>query len=239
MLAASSAPYSAKELTLPRGHAYYATFEDPNLVGKPPIRGDYKFSTSCVILFEGGVLANATVFTDEASGATFQEALQIVEKLELAPEPAAPTAVLVNGHITLALSTLDTALVLPTGFTLQPGANAHFLAQGPDGLIISGWIEPKEQYPGFRALWQRDRQRMTAGGRLALQGEKFETIAGWDAVFYTIRLAADATQLNLRACCTRGTAWFDVHLSCTGKAPRLEALRAVLRELTWQPQAKR
>lgn len=97
--------------------------------------------------------------------------------------------------------------------------------------MISGWLEPISDYPGFRKLWAADKEKMVAGMGTPLADEKFETISGWDAVTYTLPISGGTVQKNLRACRTWGHTWVDVHLSTTSGSADSETLRTLSRAI--------
>jgi hypothetical protein len=227
--------YAIKDLKLEGGIAKYASFEDPDLKGKPVQKGKYKVATPFTILFADGTLAYATVLSDSSSGAQFNEALAIVSSAKYAGKPA-PARTFVQkldaGGMLVGNGTLDAVLTInPKDETFQrvPGGDSgYFSLASENGVIFSGWLEPAAKYEGFKTLWQRDRSRMEEGMGVAIRNEKELSLGGWEAVTYTIELSPQMVQSNLRACKTVGKTWFDVHLSITDEKDQTAKLKAVL-----------
>jgi hypothetical protein len=76
-------PFEAKDFTTPNAIGTYASFEDPALKGKPEHTGDYKFATVAALLLNNQIVVFATIYTDEDSGRTFDEALSMLKSVDL------------------------------------------------------------------------------------------------------------------------------------------------------------
>ncbi|MGC4071413.1 MAG: hypothetical protein QM760_02620 [Nibricoccus sp.] len=222
---------------VPEGIGFRSTFVDPDLVGKPSKPGDYKVVTPALIRMDNGVIVHVTLFTDDVSGPTFQEALQMVESVKLPPPPANAAKVqTTDDALIVSVAVLDAQIRIPKeGFSESQmklnQAESYFSFSRKDGVIISGWLEPVANYQGFKKLWATDKEKMSVGINTPLTEEKFETIDGWNAVTYTLGLPGGGTQKNLRACRTWGHTWVDVHLSLTRAPADTESLRTLLRAL--------
>ena len=81
---------NVKNFTLRQGFGLYATFTDKDLVGQPPVRGNYKVMTSGLIYLGNRISGAVTLFTDNLTGPEFKPMLGIVESLEY--NPPKPTA---------------------------------------------------------------------------------------------------------------------------------------------------
>ena len=68
-------------LTFPHGHGLYASFVDANLVGKPPIKDDFKTSTCYILCLEDQYLAKVSVLCDDLSSREYQEAVAMIKSL--------------------------------------------------------------------------------------------------------------------------------------------------------------
>lgn len=85
---ADAAQLEIKELALTGGgHAYYANFTDPDLVGKPVKKGSYKTATPMIIGIGQDYLLKVTILCDDFASPDYQEALKIVKSLRV-PQPA-------------------------------------------------------------------------------------------------------------------------------------------------------
>lgn len=72
-----------KELKFGGVTGYAATFTDASLVGKPPIKEDYKAVTACFVYLGEQVLVTATVFTDDAGGQAYAEGIRVLQSMSL------------------------------------------------------------------------------------------------------------------------------------------------------------
>jgi hypothetical protein len=74
-----------KELQIRGGLAVYATFVDPDLVGKPSVRGDFKTATPILLPLGTSYLIKITIFCDDSTGRDFIEALELVKSIRVGP----------------------------------------------------------------------------------------------------------------------------------------------------------
>jgi len=229
------------ELKLAHGVAIYASFEDPDLIGKPSQPGNFKVATPVAILLDQGIVAHATMLTDELMGGTFREALQIVESIAFAGTgPRAPAGPQIGNRgdsIVISVPSLDAELGVPRrGFSEAPAKldedGSYFSFSRDDGVIISGWLEPASKFQGLRKLWATDKQGIESGMGIKCQDEAFEAVGNWQAVLYTVRMRNDFVERNVRACCVAGNTWVDVHISTANASIDTEALRKLLRSLS-------
>jgi|GEM_PF-1358432 len=237
-LASPTMEFSPKELKFEHGVGVYASFEDPDLIGKPTKAGNYKMASPVALLLDGGVVAHATIFSDEANGPTFQEALDLLKSINLRDEPSRsvleePTG---NGPIVISVPELDAELLIPRAGLSQAStklntAPSYFSYTTKDGSMMSGWLEPISKYRGLRQTWSSEKEKMESELGIKCEDESFQTIDGWQTVLYIIRLPGGAVQQNLRACRTYGTTWVDVHLSKTAQTAEKEPLKVLLRSL--------
>ncbi|HEY5550646.1 MAG TPA: hypothetical protein VIK52_02070 [Opitutaceae bacterium] len=72
-----------KELPFPGGLVLFANFTDQSLVGKPPVRGDYKTATSVLVSIGTGYLIKITILCDDLAGRDYAEALEIVKSIRI------------------------------------------------------------------------------------------------------------------------------------------------------------
>ncbi|HEY9154056.1 MAG TPA: hypothetical protein VIM69_02925 [Opitutaceae bacterium] len=87
-LSSSDEPCHPREFSFPKGIGASASFEDPALKGKPDHTGDFKFATVVALLLNKKFVVFATIFTDENSGRTFDEAFAMLKTIDL----SVPTA---------------------------------------------------------------------------------------------------------------------------------------------------
>ena len=241
--------FAIKELQMPNGAGYYSTFEDPDLVGKPPVKDNFKFTSPCFILFKTGEVANATIFTDEKEGKTLPEAISILQTLDVkasppaSPSPIAPEAAGPDGGLLerVTVITSDVIVGLPKeGLKQLPHpaieSDAYFFFGRKDGLMVSGWLEPSAAYAGFQKMWEADRKKMEQGTKAKVEEEKFANINGWETVSYVTKLPDKAVQAHLRACRVSGRTWIDLHLSLIGPEANHGLLMEYLKKVVLLPK---
>jgi hypothetical protein len=73
----------AKEFSVRRGFGYYCSFTDPELVGKPPEKGNYKVMSLGLIRLAKDVYVTVTVFADGFKTEAYQQLLGAVERMDL------------------------------------------------------------------------------------------------------------------------------------------------------------
>ncbi len=71
-----------KDLKIDGGVGVYANFVDPDLVGKPVTKGEYKSATLMYVGLGPRYFIKVTVLCDDLNGADYREAMQIVESLK-------------------------------------------------------------------------------------------------------------------------------------------------------------
>jgi hypothetical protein len=240
-----AAPMAAGQTTAPKGtefklangYGVYASFEDPDLVGKPPQKGNYKFATPvCAAVGESFTLF-ATILTDSTNSPDFKDALQIVQSAKLAARATAPSSEKTTDAQTISIAGRDAVLHLPAGRFAKPGppgnsSPSYFSRSDVSGMLLSGWLEPSSRYGGFAKLWASDKPAMEKGMGVKLQGEVMKTFSDWEAVEYSIPIGDGVSSKNIRACRVVGKTWADVHLSFTSKGDSWDELEAVMKALS-------
>jgi hypothetical protein len=82
------------------------------------------------------------------------------------------------------------------------------------GMIISGWFEAAEHYPGLQQLWSKDTAAWRTRGLQEPRNIRFTRIGKWEAISYDMAVPA-GTNSHLRAQRIQAGTWVDVHLSVT------------------------
>ena len=72
-----------KDLKITGSQAFYANFVDPDLVGKPVTKGEYKTATVVMISLEGKYLIKISIYCDDLNGADYQDAIKIAQSIAL------------------------------------------------------------------------------------------------------------------------------------------------------------
>lgn len=68
-----------------QGFGYYCRFTDPDRVGKPPVRGDFKIISAGMVLLSPGIVATVNIMADDFDGQPYQELLGAIEGMEFEP----------------------------------------------------------------------------------------------------------------------------------------------------------
>jgi hypothetical protein len=82
------------------------------------------------------------------------------------------------------------------------------------GMILSGWFEAAERYPGLQQLWSKDTAAWRTKGLPEPRNVRLTRIARWEAITYDMPVPA-GTNSHLRAQRLQAGTWIDVHLSLT------------------------
>ena len=239
----SAATYETHELKLAYGWALYSSFADPDLVGKPTMPGNYKYAAPVEMALDGSFVVYATIFTDEPDSATFKEALAILKtvKPDHAQDAEAVTTEVRGDSLIVFVPVLEAALSLPRkGFKEKTEkanpSKTYFYFSRNDGLLVSGWLDHSASYPGFSRFWASEKKKIQASAELKFEDEKIEEIGQWQTASYVIKPGQGLTQWDLRACCTSGDTWVDVHLSTTNESGGAESLKTALRSFSVGPR---
>jgi len=72
-----------KELKMDGGLGFYANFVDPDLVGKPVVKGSYKTATPIIISVSSKYLIKVSLLCDEIDGADYREAIGVIKTLKI------------------------------------------------------------------------------------------------------------------------------------------------------------
>lgn len=105
--------------------------------------------------------------------------------------------------------------LLPDAAAAKP--NYFKLARQEPPLIVSGWLEPAQQYKGLNAFWEGEsRSPAYAGARAPVRVETLREGA-WEVVAFDVSLPG-AVQSNLRAERVEAGTWIDLHLSTVARA---------------------
>lgn len=105
--------------------------------------------------------------------------------------------------------------LLPDAAAAKP--NYFKLTRREPLLIVSGWLEPAQQYKGLDAFWEGEaRSPAYAGARAPTRVETLREGA-WEVVAFDVSVPG-ALQSNLRAERVEAGTWIDLHLSTIAPA---------------------
>jgi phage terminase large subunit-like protein len=96
-----------------------------------------------------------------------------------------------------------------------------YFENGSKKLIISGWFEPAQNYPGINKYWE---DKVINWRRMGLQPPKdvyFKKVYGWNSIFYNDQLP-DYTVSHISANWIQAGTWIDLHISITSNYPNDE-----------------
>ncbi|CCD93573.1 exported hypothetical protein [Bradyrhizobium sp. ORS 375] len=79
-------------------------------------------------------------------------------------------------------------------------------------LIVSGWLEPAQQYKGLDAFWAAELQSPALTGAAAPMRVETLREGTWEVVAYDVSLPG-LVQSHLRAERVEANTWIDLHLS--------------------------
>jgi len=89
-----------------------------------------------------------------------------------------------------------------------------YLRDKAGGLIISGWFEAAERYPGLQQLWSNDTAAWRRKGLSEPRNVRLSRLGSWEAIAYDMPVPA-GTNSHLRAQRVQAGTWIDLHLSLT------------------------
>ena len=75
----------AKEFSLQTGYGFYCNFTDPDLIGKPPEKGNFKTISAGMIHLTADVLIELTISADGFTSEPYQQLLGMIEGMEFTP----------------------------------------------------------------------------------------------------------------------------------------------------------
>jgi hypothetical protein len=71
-----------KEFSLKSGFGLYCSFTDASLVGKPPVKGNFKTISPGMIYLSKDLVLAVTIFADDLSGPEFKQLVDIIQSTE-------------------------------------------------------------------------------------------------------------------------------------------------------------
>lgn len=239
--AAEAAPHAVekrialRDIRGPHAAGYYFSATD-----KAPAPGEYRLMTQAEVL-AGGVVPVMTVLTSDDSGAVQAQALEMIKSARHRPpeQGIAITRTEQGYELTVPVSRLvmdvsDSNLEQGEGAASSP---RYFLFRDrARGLVLSGWFEPADSYPGMQAFWKNETAGWKKNGLDDPVDVVFKKVGNWDAIAYDMKLPAPrATDTHQRAEWVQAGTWIDLHLSLTSSLPSAEArekLQGILKTIT-------
>ena len=119
----------------------------------------------------------------------------------------------------------------PTGAVENP--RYFYFEDEAQQLIISGWFEPGQGFPGLKEFWESETTKWREGGLPAPQSVSFAKFSDWEAVIYDMPLPAGSNS-HIRAHWLQAGTWIDLHLSITSErtpADNRRTLKSILKTI--------
>ncbi len=113
------------------------------------------------------------------------------------------------------------------------GPRYFYLEDKSQGLIISGWFDPENKFPGVKQLWEHDTDAWKKHDMPEPLNVLFEKIGKWEVIAYDNDLPG-TNNTHLRAQWVGSGTWIDIHISLTSKLPNKEGrakLEAILKTI--------
>lgn len=85
-------------------------------------------------------------------------------------------------------------------------------------LILSGWLEPAQQYKGLEAFWAAELTSPALAGAMAPTRVEKLREGAWEVIAYDVSVPG-LVQSHLRAERVEANTWIDLHLSTGGADP--------------------
>jgi hypothetical protein len=203
--------------------------------------GDYKYMSQGM----AGTGPATTVFTllsRSPDPVERERALRVVASATWSDTPPAEVAASESGSVQIEESPAGLrvsvpasriVMILPKGRLKKVPAldrpGYFYFTDEARSLIVSGWFEPAERFPGIKKFWDDETRNASGHGSPEMQEVTFTKVGDWDAILYDLRIP-EITNSNVRAHWVSNGTWIDVHLSTTGTRPRAES-RASLIEM--------
>lgn len=151
----------------------------------------------------------------------------------------------IKGGFELTVPVSRLVLTLPGNGLVQIGNSPGSENNGPRyfyfedktrGLIVSGWFEPENGFPGIKQFWKDETDAWKQHGLPEPQNVAFSQVGKWNAIAYDIALPG-VNNTHLRAHWLQAGTWIDLHFSLTSKLSGAEG-RARLEALLKSAQVK-
>jgi hypothetical protein len=233
----------------PSGPGAWASFTDRSLVGRPIPEGQKLISTTGLRSWKGAFLM-FTLLSNSVETSSFRQAMNVVQAgITLATTPTStpdaasragagsggarrdavvvselPTEFKVTVPVSRLVMHIPKGRLHPAKSTLESGSTVsrrYFMLSDQEGLVVSGWFEPQEEFPGLEKYWD---QKMAVWSELPKpQRVSFGKTGKWNTVTWFVPSPAGSSA-NISAHWVEAGTWIDVHLSILSKAPEAEAV---------------
>jgi hypothetical protein len=88
-------------------------------------------------------------------------------------------------------------------------------------LIISGWFEAEQGFPGIKEFWESETAAGKRGGLPEARGVTFARLGDWNAIIYDVDIPKGKNS-HIRAHWLQAGTWIDIHVSMTADLPEKE-----------------
>jgi len=97
----------------------------------------------------------------------------------------------------------------------------YFYFEDKSALIITGWFESDQGFPGIKQFWANETAAWKRGGLPEARDVTFVQLGDWNAILYEIDSPIGKNS-HIRAHWVQAGTWIDIHLSLTADLPQKE-----------------
>jgi hypothetical protein len=216
-----------------QGYGWFCQFTDASLVGKPPVPDDYKCQYNALLVLSDHVGVVATLQFDDPDKPEPAAMLTLLKSMHfVAEKSASPSESRDSDRVKITLAGKLYEISFPPAHALLTMPKEGFVeaverigggTENPSyfklndetsGMIISGWFEPAQKFPGVDDFWKGFAGELKREGAPETKDVEFQNIGEWRTEFYDYELEGTGNS-HLKAELVRNGAWIDLHLSIT------------------------
>ena len=214
------------------GQGKYSIFTDASTVDKKRVTDDYKYFVLFLLNYDNGCFVYATGFTDDSSGAVFQNIVKSVSSIEpsfaeIVPTPPVQIKTSKQGAI-IGNAVSKVKLRIPSGNLkvmkerIGGGQNSpgyFLLIDTKANLNISGWLEPAEnfKYGDVGEFWAA----VQSAEIMETLNPELKKIGDWEVYMFDLPvprvLSVTAHSAHIQALLLQDNAWINLHMSITSE----------------------
>jgi hypothetical protein len=195
--------------------------------------GDYREGDQGMILIPGHIIA-ATIFTHTGDAAIVTEAYDTLKTLHVV---AGPKAAVEPDRLTVTEGADTYEITVPVSRLLMVIPKQHFVQVTDSGnggrryfqlkdaethVIVSGWFESQDGFPGIQKFWTGETAAWTEHKLPMPESSEFKKIGNWDTVVYQMPQSSGSNP-HIRAHWVQAGTWIDLHLSMASDLPKTES----------------
>ena len=175
-------------------------------------------------------LVLAALFLSFSAAGICQDAPKEATPKEATPKEAMHEISEVDGRYVQTVPLSRLIMAIPKGgLVMQPnpaGGSADspryfYFENKAQALLISGWFESDEGYPGIKQFWADETAEWKRRGLREPKDVTFAQLGNWNAILYDEDVPI-ARNSHIRAHWVQAGTWIDIHLSLTADLPQKE-----------------